>query len=182
MNTTFNTAPFVAANQAGLDALLTLSAKTFEGVEKLAALNLKVVKAGFSDVAETTLAAQSAKDPQALLALQAELLQPAAEKAAAYGRQVYDIVAGTKAEVEKLAAAQTASVQSTITGLIEAAAKNAPEGTPNGAALFKSAIAAANNAFDGMQKATRQATEAAEANFAAVTSSALKAGGKAKRA
>jgi phasin family protein len=181
MNTTFNTAPFVAANKAGLDALLTLSAKTFEGVEKLAALNLKVVKASFADVAETTLAAQSAKDPQALLALQAELMQPAAEKVTAYGRQVYDIVAGTKAEVEKVAAAQAAGVQTAIASMVEAAAKNAPEGTPNGAALFKSAMAAANNAFDGMQKATRQATEAAEANFAAVTGSVMKAS-KAKRA
>lgn len=182
MNTSFNTAPFAAANKAGLDALMNLSAKAFEGAEKLAALNLKVVKDGFSDVADTTRAAQSAKDPQALLALQAELLQPAAEKAAAYGRQVYDIVAGTKAEVEKVAAAQIASVQSAIAGLVEAAAKNAPEGTPSGAALFKSAMAAANNAFDGMQKATRQATEAAEANFATVTSSVLKTAGKAKRA
>ncbi len=176
-----NTASFAAANKAGLDAFLTLSAKAFEGAEKIAALNLKVVKAGFSDVAQTTLAAQSAKDPQALLALQGELLQPAAEKASAYGRQVYDIVAATKAEVEKVAAAQTANVQSAIASLVEAAAKSAPEGTPNGAALFKTAMAAANNAFDGIQKATRQATEAAEANFAAVTSSVLKTGAKAKR-
>lgn len=182
LNTSFNTAPFAAANKAGIDALLSLSAKTFEGVEKLAALNLQVVKAGFSDVVETSRAAQSAKDPQSLLALQAELLQPAAEKAAAYGRQVYEIVAGTKAEVEKLAAAQTASMQNAFASLIDAAAKNAPEGSVNGSALFKSAMAAANNAFDGLQKASRQATEAAEANFAAVTGSVLKTAGKAKRA
>lgn len=182
LNTSFNTAPFAAANQAGFNALMGLSAKAFEGVEKLAALNLAVVKASLSEVAETSLAAQSAKDPQALLALQAELLQPAAEKAAAYGRQVYEIVASTKAEVEKVAAAQAASVQNAVVGLIDAAAKNAPEGSGNGVALFKSAFAAANNAFDGLQKATRQATEVAEANFAAVTGSVTKASGKAKRA
>jgi phasin family protein len=157
MNTT-TFAPFAAANKASLDALMGLSARAFEGIEKLAALNLKVVKSSFSEVAETSLAAQSVKDPQALLALQAEMLQPAAEKAAAYGRQVYDIVASTKAEVEKVAAAQTASMQNAVLGLIDAAAKNAPEGSGSGTALFKSAIAAANNAFDGLQKATRQAT------------------------
>ena len=177
-----NTTPFAAANKAGLDALMSLSAKAFEGAEKIAALNLSVVKASFSEVAQTTRAAQSANDPQALLALQAELLQPAAEKAAAYGGQIYDIVAQTKAEVEKLAASQTASVQSALASLVETAAKNAPEGAPNGSALFKSAMAAANNAFDGMQKATRQATEAAEANFAAVTGSVQKSLGNAKRA
>ena len=151
-----NTAPFAAANQAGLDALLGLTAKAFDGVEKLAALNLKVVKASLDEVAETTLAA--AKDPQALLALRTSLLQPAAEKAAAYGRQVYDIIATTKAEVEKVGAAQASTVQNSFISLIDAAAKNAPEGSGNGAAMFKSAIAAANNAFDGIQKATRQAT------------------------
>ena len=176
-----NTTQFAAANKAGLDALMTLSAKALEGAEKLAALNLKVVKASFTEVAETSRAAQSAKDPQALLALQTELLQPAAEKAAAYGRQVYDIVASTKAEVEKVAAAQTASVRTAFASLIDAAAKNAPEGSANGTALFKSAMATANNAFDGLQKASRQATEVAEANFAAVTSSVTKAAGKTKR-
>jgi phasin family protein len=178
----FNTAPFVAANQAGFNALMGLSAKAFEGVEKLTALNLAVAKASMSDVAETARAAQSAKDPQAFLALQAEKLQPAAEKAAAYGRQVYDIVASTKAEVEKVATAQAANVQSAVAGMIDAASKNAPEGSGNGVALLKTAFAAANNAFDGMQKASRQATEAAEANFAAVTGSVVKAAGKAKRA
>ena len=39
----------------------------------------------------------------------------------------------------------------------------------------------ANNLFDGLQKAGRQATETAEANLAAVSRSAVKAAGKAKR-
>ena len=42
-------------------------------------------------------------------------------------------------------------------------------------ALVKSAVAAANNAFEGVQKAAKQAADVAEANFQAVTSSAVKA-------
>ena len=41
--------------------------------------------------------------------------------------------------------------------------------------------AAANNAFDGFQKATRQATEVAEANYSAMTAAATKPAAKAKR-
>jgi hypothetical protein len=48
--------------------------------------------------------------------------------------------------------------------------------------LFKSAMATANNAFDSLQKAGRQAAETAEANYAAVTGSMTKAPAKAKRA
>jgi len=179
--TMLNTTPFAETYKANLDSLLGLTAKSFEGVEQLAALNLKVAKTGLDEAAEATLAALSAKDPQSLLALQAGALQPTAEKAAAYGRQVYDIVAATKAEVDKLAAEQAAAAQSSFMAAIEAATKNAPEGSASGIALFKSAMSAANNAFDGLQKATRQATDAAEANYAAVTGSVVKAAGKTKR-
>ncbi len=178
----FNSNQFAATHKANLDALMAVTAKAFEGVEQLATLNLQVVKTSLGEAAEASLAALSAKDPQSLLALQAGTLQPVAEKAGAYGRQVYDIVATTKAEIEKVVAEQTADVQSSFLAAIDAATKNAPEGSGSGVALFKSAVAAANNAFDGMQKATRQATDAAEANYTAVTDSVVKAAGKAKRA
>ena len=175
-----NTEQFAATNKANLNAILSLSAKAFQGVEQLTALNLQVVKTSLGEAAETGLAALSVKDPQTLLALQAGAMQPAAEKAAAYGRKVYDIVAATKADFEKVAAEQVAGVQTSFMAAIEADGKNAPEGSSSGIALFKSAISAANNAFDGLQKAARQATDAAEANYTAATGSVTKAS-KAKR-
>jgi hypothetical protein len=42
-------------------------------------------------------------------------------------------------------------------------------------ALVKSAVAAANNAYDSVNKATKQATEVAEANFTAMTNTAVNA-------
>ena len=39
----------------------------------------------------------------------------------------------------------------------------------------KSAVAAANNAYDSVQKASKQAAEVAEANFTAMTNTAVKA-------
>jgi len=176
-----NTEQFAATNKANFEVLLGITAKAFEGVEQLTALNMQVVKTSLSEVGETALAALSVKDPQSLFGLQAAALQPAAEKATAYSRQVYAIFASTKAEVEKVAAEQTADAQQSFLAAIDAATKNAPEGTGSGIALFKSAVAAANNAFDGIQKASRQATDAAEANYTAVTDSVVKAAGKSKR-
>jgi phasin family protein len=176
-----NTEQFAATNKANFEVLMGLTAKAFEGVEQITALNLQVVKAGLEEATETGLAALSAQDPQSLLALQAGLLQPSAEKATAYGKQVYGIVAGITAGVEKVAVEQAAAAQSSIVALVEAAGKNAPEGSSSGIALFKSALATANNAFDGLQKAGRQAAETAEANYAAATRSAVKATAKAKR-
>ena len=173
-----NTEQFAATNKANFETLMGMTAKAFQGVEQLTALNMQVLKTSLDEATETGLAALSAKDPQALFAL----LQPNADKATAYGKQVAGIVAGFKADVEKVTSQQTAAAQSSFAALMEAAGKNAPAGSGNGVEFFKSAMANANNAFETLQKAGRQAAEAAETNFAAVTSQMTKATAKAKRA
>ena len=163
-----------ATNQANFEALMALTAKAFEGVEQLTALNLQVAKGGLDQVNQTGVAVLSARDPQTLLALQASLLQPAAEQAAAYGTQVYRILADIKADFEKVGAEQTAAAQATLGALIEVAGKNAPAGSGDGIALIKSTIATANSAFESLRKAGFQAVETAEANYASVAKGASK--------
>ena len=164
-----------AAYKANIETLFGLTTKAFEGVEKLVELNLQVAKAAMSEAAETTKAALSVKDAQELMALQAGLLQPAAEKAAAYSRHLYDIAAVTSAEVSKAVEATTSEAQSKFLSVVDSAVKNAPAGSENAVALVKSAVAAANNAFEGVQKAVKQATDVAEANFQSISASATKA-------
>jgi len=177
------TEQMMAAHKSNVEILFGLTGKAFEGVEKLVELNLQVAKAAMSEVADTTRAALSVKDAQELMALQAGLLQPVAEKAAAYSRHLYDIAASTGAEVNKATEASTADAQKKFMSMVDTAVKNAPAGSENVVALVKSAVAAANNAFDGVQKATKQATDVAEANFQAISATAVKASqaGKAKR-
>ena len=165
-----------AANKANLETLFGLTSKAFEGVEKLVELNLQVAKATLNETAENAKATLAVKDAQELLALQASLLQPSAEKAAAYSRHLYDIAQSTSSEFSKTAEAQLAEVQKSITGLVDGALKNAPAGSENAVTMMKSAITAANNALESVQKATKQATDMAEANFTAATNNAMKAG------
>ena len=165
----------VAAQKANVETLFGLTNKAFEGVEKLVELNLQVAKAALSEAADNTRAVLSVKDAQELLALQATILQPAAEKAAAYSRHVYDIAAATQAEVAKVAESQIAEVQKNFATTVDAALKNAPTGSENAVALVKSAMAAANNAYESVSKAAKQAADVAEANFTAVTNTASEA-------
>jgi phasin family protein len=179
--TPFMTAEQVtAAYKSNVETLFGLTTKAFEGVEKLVELNLQVAKAAMGE-AETTKAALSVKDAQELMALQAGLLQPAAEKAAAYSRHLYDIAAATGAEVSKAVEATTSDAQAKFLSVVDSAVKNAPAGSENAVALVKSAVAAANNAFEGVQKAVKQATDTAEANFQSLSATATKAS-KMKRA
>ncbi len=172
----------MAAHKSNVEVLFGLTNKAFEGVEKLVELNLQVARAAIGEAAENTKAVLSAKDAQEFMALQASLLQPAAEKAAAYSRHLYDIAAATGAEVTKVAESTAAEAQTKFMTAVDSAVKNAPAGSENAVALVKSAVAAANNAFEGVQKAVKQATETAEANFQAISATATKAATKAKRA
>jgi phasin family protein len=171
----FTPEQLMAAQKANVETLFGLTNKAFEGLERLVELNLQVAKTSLAEVAESTKAAMSIKDAQELLALQAGMLQPAAEKAASYSRHLYEIMAGTNAEVTKVAEATVAEAQKSVMSLVDNAVKNAPAGSENAVVLVKSAITAANNAFESVNKAARQAAEVAEANFQAVTNTAVKA-------
>ena len=165
----------MAAQKANIETLFDLTNKAFEGVEKLVELNLQVAKASMGDVAATTKAALSVKDAQELMSLQAGLLQPAAEKAAAYSRHLYDIAAATGAEITKATESQISDAQKKFMTAVDGAVKNAPAGSENAVALVKSALSAANNAYESVHKAAKQAADVAEANFTAMTNTAVKA-------
>lgn len=159
----------MAAHKANVETLFGLTAKAFEGVEKLVELNLTASKAALSEAANHTQSVLSAKDAQELMALQSGLVQPLTEKTAAFTRHLYDIAAGTGAEFGKAFESQSADAQKKFMGLVDDAAKNAPAGSEAAVAVMQSAISAANNAIESIQKAAKQATDAAEANFNAAT-------------
>ena len=174
----------VNTQKSNIDTFFGLSGKAFEGVEKLIELNISAAKSAMTEAAQNTKLALSAKDPQELVALQTSLMQPAAEKAAAYGRHLYDIAASTNADIGKVAEAQAAEAQQKFMTVVDTAVKNAPAGTENVVALFKSAVATTSNAYESLQKAAGQAAKVAEANIEAISASAVKAASapKTKRA
>ncbi len=165
----------MASQKANVETLFGLTNKAFEGVEKLVELNVQASKAALAESANQTQALLGVKDAQELLALQAGLMQPLAEKAAAYSRHLYDIATGTSAEFSKAIEGQAVEAQAKFMSLVDGAAKNAPAGSETAMAVMKSAVAAANNAFESVQKAVKQASDMAEANFTAVSNTAVSA-------
>ena len=165
----------MASQKATVETLFGLTSKAFEGVEKLVELNMTASKAALAEAADTTQAMLNVKDAQELLALQASLFQPLAEKTAAYSRHLYDIASGTGAEFGKAFEVQAAEAQKKFLAVVDNAAKNAPAGSETAVAVFKSAVAAGNNALESVQKAVKQASDVAEANFNAVANQAVNA-------
>lgn len=165
-----NTEQYVATGKAFFESQLAafnaLTAIAVQGTEKVVALNLSVAKAAPIDLTIATKDLLAAKDPQTFFSLATAYVQPNAEKAAAYGRHLTDILSTTKAELTKVTETQVAEVQSKISALVDGIEKSAPAGSENVIALLKSSVANAYAGYEQLNSATNQAVEATEAQVA----------------
>jgi phasin family protein len=173
---------FASANKANVETLLTLANTAFASAERIAALNLNTARSLLEDTVANAKTLLSAKDVQELINIQASLAQPGVEKAVAYSRSIYEIATQTQEELNKIFEAQFAEINKNVTSAQDKAVKNAPAGSDVAVAAVKSAIAAANSAYDSMTKAAKQVAEIAEANVAAATNATVKAVGTAPKA
>jgi phasin family protein len=165
---------FSNATKANLEAqfamLSALTAKTFEGVEKLVELNIHTTKAAIEGSSATARQLLAAKDPQEFFSLTALQAQPNAEKALAYSRQVASIAADTGAEFSRAAEGQFAEVNRKVISLVDEVTKNAPAGSETYVSALKTAISNANAGYEQFSKTTKQAVEAIESNVNAAVS------------
>ena len=163
------------SQKAAIDALVSVQGSVFAGFEKLVDLNLKVMKATLDEVSAKSQSVVGIKDAQEAVAMSSNLLQPAAEKAMAYGKHVYDIVASVQADLAKLSESHLAEGKKNVSDAIEQFSKNAPAGSESVVAMIKSSMAQANTAYDQVTKAAKQAAETAEKNLTAAASATFKA-------
>lgn len=166
---------FSSTNKANIESLLTIANTAFASAERLAALNLNTARNLLEDTVANAKALMGAKDIQELMNIQTSIAQPTVEKAIAYSRSVYEIASQTQEEMTKVFEVQFAEANKTMTSALDKAVKNAPAGSDVAVAAVKSAIAAANSAYDSMTKAAKQVAEITEANVAAATNATVKA-------
>ena len=165
------TTPFANADEASINSLFGVAGQALQGAEQLIALNLQATKTMLAESAELFRATLSEKNPAELGKLQIAALQAAPEKALAYGRQVKEIFAAATVGQQNAFQAQLADMQAKFLEAVQAALKNAP-GSENTFVLVKSAVAAANNAYEGVNKASKQVSEALDANVTKISSPA----------
>jgi len=161
-----------ATNKAGVEAILGFANSQFAAFERLSALNFNATKSAFEEGVDHAKSLLGAKDIQEFANLNTAVAQPTLEKAIAYSRSVYELASQTQGELAKLVEAQAGEFNKNLVGLLDKIAKNGPAGSDVTVAAVKSALAAANSAYDSFNKVAKQATEIAEANFAAATSAA----------
>lgn len=168
-----------ATNKAGVDAFISLASTQFATLERLSALNFNATKSAFEDSVNYAKALLGAKDPQEVVSLNATAAQPALEKAIAYSRSVYEVATQTQGELTKFVETQAVEFNKNLVSNLDKFAKNAPAGSDVAVAAVKSALAAANSAYDSLNRVAKQASEFAETNFVAATSAVKEAKKKA---
>src|SRR6476620_301507 len=142
--------------KSNFEQALKFTQTATEATEKLFDLNVQTAKAAGADVVSQIKALTSVKDVQELTALQTTFAQSNAEKVAGYARAVYGWATETQSEVSKLFETQVAELNKNIVETIDRAAKSAPTGSEFAFAALKSALTAANQAYDVMSKAGKQ--------------------------
>lgn len=164
-----------ALNKSNVEALLNAANVVVEGVERVLDLQFQAARGGIADALESVKALTSVKDMQDLVNLQASLAQPALEKATSYSRSVYAVVSETQAELAKIAEARVAELNRVVMVALDDAARTAPAGSNAAVSAVKSAVVAANSAYDTIAKAAKQVVEMTEASVAAATENAAQA-------
>ena len=161
--------------KSGINTALFFANTTFDGIERLALLNLAAARSVFEGAMSNFTALLGAKDVNVFVSLQKEMASPSIEKGMEYSRNVIAIASETKEKLAKEVETKVAETNAKVSGIVEKALASAPAGSEVAVAAVKSAIKTANEAYEGLNKATKQAAEVAEASVAAATSATMKA-------
>lgn len=157
---------FSTLGKAQLDAALRFAAVAAESAEKLVDLQLKSARSAFSEGAKNAKALAEVKDITELPAWTSANFQPGLDRAAAYGRSLFDLASGVQSEISVLLEEQVAEFNKQVTAALDAAVKSAPAGSEAVIPALKSVLGTANSVYESFARAGKQLTAMTEANLA----------------
>ncbi len=156
--------------EAQISVISAIAEQAIHAANELAELNVATVKASLEDGASIAQELISAKDPQSAFAVVQAQAQPAAEKAASYGRHLAAIASKTQAELGKIAQERLAETSSHFHALVNDLTKVAPAGSEPLVDAFKSGFAQSNAFYEQFAKAGQTAYEQFQSQLNEMTS------------
>ncbi|HEY9102077.1 phasin family protein [Chitinimonas sp.] len=161
--------PYSELAQQQLDLALQVARISIDSAEKLLQLQLDAAKEALDESAETAAKFADIKDPQAALAVRAELAEQTMGSMLGLSRNIYELAAQAQAELAKLGEARAGALQQSLLEGFDKFGKAGPAGSDALSSAFKSSISASQAAFDSLNKAARQVAEFADASLKAAT-------------
>jgi phasin family protein len=162
MNSTFKMDQFTAANEAAINQFAHFAQMSLANLEKFAAIGLDAARDSVEQATTHAASLAGAKDVHEVIAINSAALEPVMKRAYAYSRTVYETAAETNAEVKKVIEQQAAELNKSTVTSFEEAFKYAPAGSEAYVGNMKSAIAAAQNAYQNLASINQQLVESVE--------------------
>jgi phasin family protein len=186
MTAMFKVDQFAAANEAAIDQFSYFAKLSISNMEKFAELGLGAARESVESATKHAQTLAAARDVQELIAINSAAVEPALKKAYAYSRTAYETFAESNDEVKRVFEKQTADYNKAAVAALEEAFKYAPAGSETVVGNVKSAIAAAQSAYENMTAINKQIYDtmekSVEQNVSTVKSAAAKAKRTARRA
>jgi len=153
---------FTAANEAAINQFSYFAQLSLANAERFAELSLGVAR---ESVEQATLHAQAlagAKDVHEVIAINSTVVEPSLKRAYAYSRTAYETVADTNNEVKRVFEKQAAEYNRAAVAALEEAFKYAPAGSETVVENVKTAIAAAQSAYNNVAAINKQIYDTVE--------------------
>ncbi len=161
------------AQKASAEVLMSIMRTSFEGMQRLTALNLAAAKEMYSNTVATTGKLATSKDVTEVARVNQQLAKP--ERMMEYWRNVYDLVSGMQKEVSAVMQANYTQLAKAASSTIEQKKSTAIDGSDVIAGVMKNMLEQTNKAFDNMTAVASQMTNIANANIQAATAATEKA-------
>jgi phasin family protein len=165
---------FAAANEAAIEQFAYFAKLSLGNIEKFTELGLGAAR---ESVTQATRHAQSlavARDANEAFAINSAAVEPALKRAYAYSRTAYETAAASNDEVKKVLEQNTAQLNKAAIAALEEALKYAPAGSEAVVGNLKTAIAAAQSAYDNLVSINRQLYDTVEQNVATAQAAATR--------
>ena len=145
-----------AANEAAMNQFTHFAQLSLANLERFAQLGLGAARENVAQATAHAQALASAKDVHEVIALNSAALEPVMKRAYAYSRTAYETAAETNTEVKRVIEAQAAEYNKAAVAALEEAFKYAPTGSETVVENVKTAIAAAQSAYDNLASINKQ--------------------------
>jgi phasin family protein len=171
-----------AANEAAINQLAQFAQLSLVNIEKFTQLGLGAARESLEQATAHAQSLAGAKDVHEVIAINSAALEPVMKRAYAYSRTAYETAAETNNEVKRAFEAQTAEYNRAAVAALEEAFKYAPAGSESVVDNVKSAIVAAQSAYNNVVSINKQiydtVEKTVEQNVATAKSAATKAKSK----
>lgn len=170
---------FTAANEAAIAQFSQFAEMSLSNMEKLAQLSLSATRESVEQVTSHAQALAGARDVSEFIAMNSAAVEPVVKRAYAFSRSAFETAAETNSVMKNTFEKQAAEYNRVTVAALEEAFKYAPTGSEAVVDNMKTAMAAAQSAYNNFASINRQiydtVEKSVEQNAATVKSAKSKA-------